>query len=158
MQPVPASDTIMRFFTALVLWQRWPLQTRRGAAAYCSGQRVISREQPRSSMTTLADAASIHCREGEGQQLTAVASDSSLMLARSASSLPSRALQILLPMRSFWAGSMPYSLGITASAKTLAVCTRTRQCNASIQCKSGVTTPEVAHAASRCASASCAQA
>ena len=47
------------------------------------------------------------------------------MLAKSASSLPSRALQILLPMRSFCAGSMPYSLGITASARTLAVCTST---------------------------------
>lgn len=56
------------------------------------------------------------------QVRTAVARLSSRMLARSASSLPSRAQQILEPMRSLLLGSMPYSLGITASASTLAVC------------------------------------
>jgi len=51
-----------------------------------------------------------------------VARLSSRMLARSASSLPSSAQQILAPMRSLPPGSMPYSFGITASASTLAVC------------------------------------
>lgn len=51
---------------------------------------------------------------------TAVAMDSSRMLARSASSLPSSAQQILEPMRIFPGGSMPYSLGITQSASCFA--------------------------------------
>lgn len=55
---------------------------------------------------------------------TAVAMDSSRMLARSASSLPSSAQQILEPMRILPAGSMPYSLGITQSASCFATCHR----------------------------------
>ena len=57
-------------------------------------------------------------------QRTAVAIDSSCMLLRSASSLPSSAQQILEPMRILLPGSMPYSLGITQSASCFATCSR----------------------------------
>ena len=59
------------------------------------------------------------------QALTAVAMDSSRMLPKSARTLPSRLVQMLEPMRILPAGSMPYSLGMTASASCLAACTRT---------------------------------
>lgn len=49
------------------------------------------------------------------------------MLPRSARILPSSAAQILEPMRSLPLGSMPYSLGMTAFASTLAVCSTVNQ-------------------------------
>jgi len=55
-----------------------------------------------------------------GERLTAVAMDSSCMLLRSASSLPSSAQQILEPMRILLPASMPYSFGITQSASCFA--------------------------------------
>ena len=51
-----------------------------------------------------------------------MAMDSSCMLLRSASSLPSSAQQILDPMRILLPASMPYSLGMTQSASCFAIC------------------------------------
>ena len=83
----------------------------------CAGRQALAQHVQAHGLDTHA---------GKARQLTAVAMDSSRMLPRSASTLPSRLVQILDPMRSLLDGSMPYSLGMTASASCFAACVPVR--------------------------------
>lgn len=56
----------------------------------------------------------------QSKGLTAVAMDSSRMFCRSDRILPRRIVQMLDPIFSLLSGQMPYSLGITLSASSLA--------------------------------------